>query len=473
MKRFVLIIILLGIVLILAAQAERRIALVIGNSSYRTSPLKNPVNDATAMTATLKEMGFKVTSAYNVRNYQELIKLIRDFGSELQKGGVGLFYYAGHGVQIGGNNYLIPVEADIRKEGDVELEAVDLNRVLNEMQYARNDVNIIILDACRDNPYASSFRTTTRGLASITKPVPDCLIAYATQPNGVARDGDGANGVFTEELLKAINTPGLTLTQVMMQVRNGVKTRTNNEQLPWENSLLTRDFYFKPAPLDVAAPVTPITDAAPVSTVAVAQPQSVYVPVAKPPVSTSPEPKFVAADAPPPKKFALEFHTNIDFPGTHTLSFNSNEAEYSVSTGLSFGVESFYRAGLFGLGVGADFQLFRAIKDSGFDPGFEPMAGFIPIYLTGKFILPLGPKLGLDVFMNLGYSAFLPNSDYLGDDKAVGGGYFALGGGFSYDRYILTGSVRSNTAAMESTQFVGTMDISNVQGSLGLGMRLK
>jgi len=177
----ILLIFLVGITGLSAAK-ENRIALVIGNAAYSSSPLKNPVNDASAMERTLNDLGFTVTAAYNIRSYQEMIRLIREFGQALQKGGVGLFYYAGHGVQIAGKNYLIPTQADIRKEGDVELEAVDLDRVLNEMQYARNDMNIIILDACRDNPYASSFRTTTRGLASITKPVPDCLIAYATSP---------------------------------------------------------------------------------------------------------------------------------------------------------------------------------------------------------------------------------------------------------------------------------------------------
>ncbi|MDD2331125.1 MAG: caspase family protein [Candidatus Cloacimonetes bacterium] len=224
----------------------RRIALVIGNSDYQSSPLKNPVNDARAMEITLQELGFETTAAYDVKSLREFLGYIQSFGEQIRTGGVGLFYYAGHGVQVDGKNYLIPTQARIRRESDVEFEGVDLDRVLTEMQNADNELNIILLDACRDNPYATGFRSGTRGLASITRPVPDCLIAYATQPNGVAADGDGNNGVFTEELLKSITTPGLSLTQIMMRVREGVKNRTANLQLPWETSLLTKDFYFIP-----------------------------------------------------------------------------------------------------------------------------------------------------------------------------------------------------------------------------------
>lgn len=230
----------------LCLEQQRRIALVIGNSDYKSTPLKNPVNDAKAMEITLKELGFETTAAYDVTSYQDFGKLIQDFGTEISQGGVGLFYYAGHGVQVEGKNYLIPTHAKIKKESDIEFEGVDLDRVLSEMQTAHNELNIIILDACRDNPFSSSIRSGTRGLASIARTVPDCLIAYATQPNGVAADGDGVNGVFTEELLKSITTPGLSLTQIMMRVREGVKSRTENEQLPWETSLLTKDFYFLP-----------------------------------------------------------------------------------------------------------------------------------------------------------------------------------------------------------------------------------
>lgn len=232
----------------LSAAEQIRTALVIGNSAYSGSPLKNPVNDARAMEKSLSQLGFQVTLATDVKNFQDMRRLIRDFGEELLKGGVGLFYYAGHGVQVDGKNYLIPTQAEIRNEGDVELEAVDLERVLNEMQYARNDINIIILDACRDNPYAATFRSSQRGLATITRSVPDCLIAFATQPNGVALDGDGNNGIFTEELLKNISTPGLSITQIMMRTRNGVRQRTKDAQLPWETNLLSDDFYLTEAP---------------------------------------------------------------------------------------------------------------------------------------------------------------------------------------------------------------------------------
>jgi len=241
----------------LSATEQKRTALVIGNSAYSGSPLRNPVNDARAMERALTQLGFNVTLATDVKDYQGIIRLIQDFGQELQKGGVGLFYYAGHGVQMEGKNYLIPTQAVIRREGDVELEAVNLDRVLNEMQYARNDINIIILDACRDNPYAATFRSSQRGLATITRSVPDCLIAFATQPNGVALDGDGNNGIFTEELLKNISTPGLSITQIMMRTRNGVRQRTKDAQLPWETNLLSDDFYLTEAPKTTQPVQTP------------------------------------------------------------------------------------------------------------------------------------------------------------------------------------------------------------------------
>jgi hypothetical protein len=478
MKRFALLLLIVAWAVLNAAADENRIALVIGNSAYGTSPLKNPVNDATAMTATLKELGFKVTSAYNVRSYQEMIKLIRDFGQELQKGGVGLFYYAGHGVQIEGNNYLIPTMADIRKEGDVELEAVDLNRVLNEMQYARNQVNIIILDACRDNPYSSAFRSSSRGLASITKPVPDCLIAYATQPNGVARDGDGQNGVFTEELLKAIKTPGLSLTQVMMQVRNGVKTRTNNEQLPWENSLLTRDFYFKPEVKEVAQPEPVKTDAPPTTVAIVSEPvRAPSTPVSNPvpEISGTVQKKYVPADAPKPMKLNFQGTIGIDFPGSHTIEDQVSRETYSSGAGFSTSLEAFIPIKYFMFGLGMEYMAPRRIQDAGFPSDFTPAAAYLPIYLTGKASFPLKPGFYGEVFLNLGYSVFMGNDDYLGEFSPTGGGYAAFGLGTFYRKFLITLSIRSNTGGVSGTDIYGTtynLANSNLQTNLSFGYRL-
>ena len=247
MKKYVLLLCLICILQVCFGQeSQRRIALVIGNSAYNSSPLANPVNDARAMESTLRDLGFSVTPAYNVRTYQELVRLIRDFGTNLQQGGVGLFYYAGHGIQFDGKNYLIPTQADIRNDNDIELEGVNLDRVLSEMQNARNETNIIIMDACRNNPYSSSLRSAKRGLANISRKIPGCLIAYSTEPDGVAYDGDGGrNGIYTEELIKAIRKPNISIIDALMEVRAAVLKRTNNNQMPWDSSALTEPFYFR------------------------------------------------------------------------------------------------------------------------------------------------------------------------------------------------------------------------------------
>ena len=228
-----------------AAGPTKRIALVIGNSTYTTAPaLKNPSNDARDMAAALKALGFDVSSGVNV-GQREMKRLIREFGQRLKGGGHGLFYYAGHGVQAKGHNYMIPVDAEIQSEADVEDSGVDVNLVLSYMDDAQNHLNIVILDACRNNPFARSFRSASDGLAQVDAPT-GTLIAYATAPGRVAADGVGENGLYTSELLKAMRVPGLTATEMFMQVRREVMARTGNKQVPWEASSLTGSFYFSP-----------------------------------------------------------------------------------------------------------------------------------------------------------------------------------------------------------------------------------
>jgi uncharacterized caspase-like protein/Tfp pilus assembly protein PilF len=228
-----------------AGDATRRIALVIGNSTYATAPaLKNPANDARDMAAALKALGFEVSSGVNL-SQRDMKRLIREFGQRLKSGGHGLFYFAGHGVQARGHNYMIPVDADIQSEADVEDSGVDVNLVLSYMDDAQNHLNIVILDACRNNPFARSFRSASDGLAQVDAPT-GTLIAYATAPGRVAADGAGDNGLYTSELLKAMRLPGLTATEMFMQVRREVMSRTGNKQVPWEASSLTGSFYFTP-----------------------------------------------------------------------------------------------------------------------------------------------------------------------------------------------------------------------------------
>jgi len=224
-------------------QNERKVALVIGNGAYAESPLKNPVSDANAFAGILKTLGFEVALHTN-QSQVEMKKAIQAFGSSIASGGVGLFYYAGHGMQVKGNNYLIPVSANIQKEQDVEYEGVDVGRVLAEMESAHNRMNIVILDACRNNPYARSFRSAANGLAQTQAPT-GTFIAYATAPGSVAADGNGQNGLYTQELLKMLNQPCSRIEDVFKNVRAQVVAQSGGAQTPWENSSIIGDFYFR------------------------------------------------------------------------------------------------------------------------------------------------------------------------------------------------------------------------------------
>ncbi|MDK2122804.1 caspase family protein [Parachitinimonas caeni] len=223
---------------------EQKLALVIGNGAYRDSPLLNPVNDARAMASKLQQLGFSVTKRENI-GLEEIQKVVRDFGNQLKNGGVGLFFYAGHGLQVKGNNYLVPVGADIQAEDEVSTRAYNVNEVLEKLDSAKNRVNVVILDACRNNPFARSFRSNGSGLAQMDAPT-GTLVAFATAPGRVASDGSGGNGLYTENLLRAMSQPGLRIEEVFKQVRVGVMQQSGGQQTPWENTSLTGDFYFNP-----------------------------------------------------------------------------------------------------------------------------------------------------------------------------------------------------------------------------------
>ncbi|MGH7388619.1 MAG: SUMF1/EgtB/PvdO family nonheme iron enzyme [Candidatus Rokuibacteriota bacterium] len=239
-------------------RSEKRHALVIGNARYQSAPLRNPVNDARAMTAALRRAGFQVVAVEDAAQ-REMRRAILDFGHRLREGGVGLFYFAGHGLQVNGRNYLVPIDAQIESEAEVEVEAVDVASVLARMETARNRLNIVVLDACRDNPFARSFRSTSKGLASIDAPS-GTMIAYATAPGRVARDGTGSNGLYTGELVKTIAAPGVKIEDMFKKVRQVVSAQTRGEQVPWESSSLVGDFIFVlpgAAPPASPPPVTP------------------------------------------------------------------------------------------------------------------------------------------------------------------------------------------------------------------------
>jgi len=221
---------------------ENRQALVIGNSQYLSTRLKNPTHDAIDMAEKLSSLNFKVTSLINA-NLQEMILAIKEFGTTLRQGGVGLFYYAGHGMQLDGKNYLVPVDAKLQNITDVEFEAVDTDRLLKNLFQAGNRLNLVILDACRDNPFFQNFRSLSNGLTHINAPS-GTLVAFSTAPGRISADGVGRNGLFTKHLLTHMGTPGLEVGQMFRRVREAVISESDNRQIPWESSSLVGNFYF-------------------------------------------------------------------------------------------------------------------------------------------------------------------------------------------------------------------------------------
>ncbi len=225
---------------------EKRLALVIGNGNYQNGgALKNPVNDARAIGTALKDLGFEVMKFENVSQTQ-LKQAINSFGIKLKEFDVGLFYYAGHGIQYKGFNYMIPVEADLQAAEQIEFDCVAADRVLAFMDAASAKVKVIIMDACRNNPFERSWNRSTagNGLALMNAPT-GSLIAYATAPGRVASDGESSNGLYTSALLKYMKDPGLNIEQVFKRVRTEVSDKSFGAQVPWETTSLTGgDFYF-------------------------------------------------------------------------------------------------------------------------------------------------------------------------------------------------------------------------------------
>ncbi len=222
-----------------------RQALVIGNARYQNSPLDNPVNDAKAIAGELKATGFDVALQLDAGR-EVLIKAIDDYVARLaSRKAVGLFYFAGHGAQLAWRNYLIPVDAAIRSQNDIAPQSVELNALLQGLAKAANPMNVVILDACRDNPFGKAAPLEQKGLSQFDAP-PGSLLAYATSPGNVASDGTGANGLYTESLLRELKSPGAKIEDVFKRVRLAVRRRSNGQQIPWESTSLEEDFYFQP-----------------------------------------------------------------------------------------------------------------------------------------------------------------------------------------------------------------------------------
>ena len=223
---------------------KSRVALIIGNSNYIVSPLRNTINDANDMALTLSSLGFETIKHINV-NHIEMERSVRLFREKINNADVGLFYFSGHGCQVDGQNYLIPIGVRIESEIDVKYKSLPVGYLLDQMEKAKNPMNIIILDACRNNPF-KGFRSYNKGFTVIDAPS-GSFIAYATSPNSIAADGYIRNGIYTKYLLNELKRKDLPIEQVFKRVRISVKNETNKKQIPWESSSLTADFYFNPS----------------------------------------------------------------------------------------------------------------------------------------------------------------------------------------------------------------------------------
>lgn len=223
-----------------------KLALVIGNSQYKNAPgLNNPGNDAKGMTETLRQSGFEVTAQLDA-GQDDMAAAIRTYVQTLAaKKAIGLFYFAGHGVQLAWRNYLIPVDATVRRPDDIQKSCIDLVALMEGINKASNPLNVVILDACRDNPFGGEVRIENRGLSQMDAPH-STLLAYATAPGNVASDGEGANGLYTENLVREMRVPEARIEDVFKRVRLNVRRRSNGQQIPWESTSLEDDFYFIP-----------------------------------------------------------------------------------------------------------------------------------------------------------------------------------------------------------------------------------
>ena len=251
--------------------AEKRVALVVGNSAYQNvARLDNPRNDAALLAGTLRELGFFLIGgdAQTDMDKAALDRAVQGFGRQIQDADVALFYYAGHGVQINGSNYLVPVDANPTREADVDFQMLDVNLVLRQMQLSGTKLNLVVLDACRNNPFGGrGLRAATGGLAQMKAPE-GTLISYATQPGGVAQDGVDGNSPYSKALAATIRRGGLDVFQTFNEVGLAVKRSTNNAQEPWlASSPIGGSFYFKGPGPAATAPATPDSPSRPGATV--------------------------------------------------------------------------------------------------------------------------------------------------------------------------------------------------------------
>lgn len=238
---------------------SRRTALVIGNASYRVGPLKNPVPDARAVADALRGLGFEVTLLHDAA-LRDMLEAFRRFSMDTRQAAVRVVFYAGHGLQVKGRNYLLPVDTEIRAEDEVPGKSADLNELLDRLTAQKQGINIVILDACRNNPFSGAeivgpdgrrlkFRgPTPSGLAPVEAPL-GSMVAFSTAPGGVALDNPTErHSLYTKHLLAQLNAPGLPVELLFKKVRLAVAQDTGRMQVPWESSSLTGDFCFRAGP---------------------------------------------------------------------------------------------------------------------------------------------------------------------------------------------------------------------------------
>ena len=232
-----------------SAFAENRIALVIGQSAYRSVPaLPNPANDAKAVTQMLTDSGFEVSTASDL-SQSEMRQQVSEFAGKVAAKGadtVALVFYAGHGLQIDGENYLVPVDIDPKREADIPIQAVRLNDVLNTLTSVPSKMRILMLDACRNNPFPDISKTSGGGLAIVDAKIgaPGTFLSFSTSPGAVAEDGSGANSPYTSALLNVGKQQGIPIEETFKRVRLAVNKATDGRQTPWDSSSLTEDFRF-------------------------------------------------------------------------------------------------------------------------------------------------------------------------------------------------------------------------------------
>ncbi len=238
--------------------AIKKLALIIGNQSYGDASLKNSINDAIGMSDALSSLGFEVL-AYKDLNQKQMRQVAREFGDRLRqdKNTVGLFYFAGHGMQVEGVNYLIPINTEIEREDEVQSRAFNANDILKKMSSAQNSLNIVILDACRTNPFERSFRSGNEGLAPMNAPK-GTLIAYAAKPGTKSKDSDpsGQHGLFTGTLLQYIQKPGYKIEALFKKVRQEIDKVSKGKQTSWEEGGLLNDFCFNGCEAVIDDPTT-------------------------------------------------------------------------------------------------------------------------------------------------------------------------------------------------------------------------